>query len=125
MLLKDFYKQPEKADLDDARWAILPRCFVFDHSDNVVIFDYVFDDGEVPEDLSKRFDKIQSRQYTLVARTAPWINNPSGHASENKGFIIYPICEWIDTLIQTCNMTYVSGILKTLVKEGLIKSFTV
>lgn len=125
MLLKDFYKQPEEADLDDARWAILPRCFVFDHSDNIVIFDYVFDDGQMPEDLSERFNKIQNRQYTLVARTAPWVNNPSGHASENEGFIVYPICEWIDTLIKTCNMRYVSTVLKTLVKEGLIKSFTV
>lgn len=126
-LLKDFYAQPEKSDFDFPPLP-LPRCFVFDHSGNVVIFDFVFD-NEMPEDVESKMqwqvEQVKRRAYTLEARTAPWVNNPSGHASENAGFIVYPFSNWIDALVKEYTMRYVSQVLKSLVDAGLIESFTV
>ena len=126
-ILKDFYAQPEKADFDLPPLP-LPRCFVFDYSGNVVIFDFVFD-NEMPEDVESKMqwqvEQVKNRAYILDARTTLWINDPSGHASENAGFIVYPFEDWIDALVEDCTSVYVSKVLKTLVDAGLIKSFTV
>ena len=76
-------------------------------------------------DNKEKWKRIDDRNYYLQARSPDWVNRQSGHAEDNAGFIVYSMYEWINALIKESNIRYVSELLKTLVDNGIIKSYTV
>ena len=120
--LAEHYWQPNRAYFPYTPWSG-DGCFIFDNSMNVVIFDFIFD-GKVTDNKEK-WKRIDDRNYYLQARSPDWVNRQSGHAEDNAGFIVYSMYEWINALIKESNIRYVSELLKTLVDNGIIKSYTV
>lgn len=119
--LAEHYEQPENAYFPTP-WTG-DSCFVFDKDGRVVIFDYIFDKNV--SDGHNKYEKIDNQDYYLQARSPGWIDRKSGYAGDNAGFIVYPMYEWIDALIKESNMGYVSSVLRTLVKNNIIRSYTI
>ena len=119
--LAEYYEQPENAHFPTP-WTG-DSCFAFDKNGRVVIFDYIFDKNV--NDKREKWKKIDDRDYYLQSRSPGWIDRKSGYAGDNAGFIIYPMYEWINALMKESHMCYVSSVLRTLVKNDIIHSYTI